>query len=138
MSKNEEKTEKKINAEKIIKMLIRTGLDKLLFISKFIDEFMINPTKKNTTAPEVRYYPPIFQSCPYVSWSIFRNERNARSNPQAFKLAYVDLDDLRQIGCLKIIQDDCNDMIDVFKNVDALSPLLARSFISSIDLTPKM
>jgi hypothetical protein len=132
MSKNGEKTEKKISAKEITKILISTGMDKLWFLSRDIDELMVDPTRKNATVPDVRYYPPIFQPCPYVSWNIFRDGRKARSNPQGFGLAYIDTDDLRQIGCLKIIQDDCNDMIDFFKNVDTLSPLLAKSLISNI------
>ena len=136
MIKHGKKTEKKISAEELIKILIRAGIDRLSTISRWInDNINFDPKISNAAIPDVRYHSPIFQPCPYVSWNIFRDGRKARSNPssKAFGLAYIDSDGLRQIGCFKIIQDDCNDMIDVLKNVDTLSLSLAESLISSIN-----
>ena len=134
MIKHEKKTEKKLSAEELIKILIKAGIDRLSTISRWI-KYNIKFDQKisNATAPDVRYYSPIFQPCPYISWNIFRDGRKARSNPQTFGLAYIDSDSLRQRGCFKIIQDDCDDMINVLKNVDALSPSLTESLISSIN-----
>jgi hypothetical protein len=95
MIKDEKKTEKKLSSEELIKILIRAGIDRLSAVSRWInDNINFDQKISNATVPEVRYYSPIFQPCPYVSRNIFRDGRNARNNPssKAFGLAYIDSD----------------------------------------------
>lgn len=123
-------------AARIIKNLVADEIFVLSKISDSICDFMNRDQKiKNAAVPDVSamsHHPPFtYQS---RTWNDFRDERNAGMNSQVevFAIANVDADGLHQIGCFKIIQDDCNDMVDALENAETLVSPLVESILLSI------
>lgn len=138
MVKTKNKIEAEFILEKLIEDLKREGISKLLTISKIIDEAMeADPKIKPAAVPDVLLYgcvdPETKKNYSFCPWDDFRTLRKKHINDlpghAAFLLGGVEEDDLDQIGYLKIIQDDCNDMIDFIKNAKPLNP---SSFIKNI------
>ncbi len=125
-----------VRAAKIIKNLVADEIFVLSKISDSIDDFMNRDQEiKNAAVPDVSamsHRPPFtYQS---RTWNDFRDEWNAGMNSpvEIFAIANIDADGLHQIGCFKIIQDDCNDMMEVLKNAETLTSPLVESILRSI------
>ena len=74
----------------------------------------------------------------FISWNEFREKRLREINKslhrqslEGFPMAWLDL--THEMGCFKIIQDDCYDMIKVLRNVISFTPFLLQNLFSGID-----
>ena len=81
----------------------------------------IYPEIKSSAVPNLMSYedsnPTSHPNC-FMSWNDYRNERKAKINQssQPFELINLDIGSLEtDLGFFKIIQDDCNDLIDFLK-----------------------
>jgi hypothetical protein len=137
MVKSRERITNKIDAEKTLELLIRGTIDQLSNISSWYDESIERrPDIKNAAKPNVRWHVPIFEPNPLVSWDEYRNNRHKMISEKmlnqtlaVFPLAYIDL---KEIGCLHIIKDDCDDLLNVLKREGTVTPLSASGILSSI------